>query len=65
MPPHHDHPTFSWPAPRGWAAAGRATDPKEAAFRAGAALAHLQGAMAQPGLPIALWREGQGSASAS
>ncbi len=52
-----EHPAPSWPAPPGWAVTGRAADPEEAAFRAGAALAHLQGVMAQPGLPLALWRD--------
>ena len=50
-------PAPSWPAPPGWAVTGRTADPEEAAFRTGAALAHLQGTMAQPGLPLALWRD--------
>ena len=54
---HPEHPAPSCPAPPGWAATGRPADPEEAAFRAGAALAHLQGVMAQPGLPLTLWRD--------
>ncbi len=55
--PHLRPPAPSWPAPPDWAITGRAADPEDAAFRAGAALAHLQGVMAQPGLPLALWRD--------
>lgn len=55
--PHPALPTPTWPAAPGWAVAGRPADPEEMAFRAGAALAHLHGAMAQPGLPVALWRD--------
>lgn len=55
--PHPHLPAPSWPAAPGWAATGRPADPEEAAFRAGAALAHLQGVMAQPGLPLTLWRD--------
>ncbi|MCP1167396.1 hypothetical protein NHG85_02450, partial [Limimaricola sp. ASW11-118] len=55
--PHPHLPAPSWPAAPGWAVTGRPADPEEAAFRAGAALAHLQGVMAQPGLPLTLWRD--------
>ncbi len=55
--PSLDRSASSWPAVPGWAVAGRAIDPEEASFRAGAMLAHLQGTMAQPGLPLALWRD--------
>ncbi|MGX9857359.1 DUF1403 family protein (plasmid) [Limimaricola variabilis] len=55
--PHSDRSASSWPAAPGWAIMGRPADPEDAAFRAGAALAHLQGVMAQPGLPPALWRD--------
>ncbi|WP_341213718.1 DUF1403 family protein [uncultured Limimaricola sp.] len=41
----------------GWAVTCHTADPEDAAFRAGAALAHLQGVMVQPGLPLALWRD--------
>ncbi|MGX9849315.1 DUF1403 family protein [Limimaricola litoreus] len=54
---HLERSAPSWPAAPGWAVTGRAADPEAAAFRAGAALAYLQGLMAQPGLPIALWRD--------
>lgn len=54
---HLDHSAPCWLAPPGWAVTGSVADPEAAAFRAGAALAHLQGAMAQPGLPLALWRD--------
>ncbi|WP_432256417.1 DUF1403 family protein [Limimaricola sp. AA108-03] len=54
---HPERSTPSWPAAPGWAVTGRAADPEDAAFCAGAMLAHLQGAMAQPGLPLALWRD--------
>ena len=50
-------PAPVWPEPPGWAVMGRAVGPEDAAFRAGAALAHLQGLRTQPGLPIALWRD--------
>jgi hypothetical protein len=55
--PHPDHPAPSWPAPPGWTVTGRAADLEDAAFRAGAALAHLHGVRTQPGLPQALWRD--------
>ncbi|WP_282026290.1 DUF1403 family protein [Limimaricola cinnabarinus] len=55
--PRPEHPAPSGPAPPGWAVMGRAADPEEAAFRAGAALAHLHGVRTQSGLPIALWRD--------
>ncbi|PHP26194.1 DUF1403 family protein [Limimaricola cinnabarinus] len=55
--PTFDRSAPSWPASPGWAVAGRAADIEDAAFRAGAALAHLQGVMAQPGLPLTLWRD--------
>ncbi len=54
---HPEHPAPSWPAPPGWAVTGRVGDPEEAAFRTGAALAHLQSVMVQPGLPLTLWRD--------
>jgi hypothetical protein len=55
--PHLEYPAPSWPPPLGWAVAGRVADPEAAAFRAGAALAHLQGVRTQPGFPLALWRD--------
>jgi hypothetical protein len=55
--PHPHLPAPPWPAAPGWAVTGRAADPEEAAFRAGAALAHLQGVRTQPGLPLTLWRD--------
>ncbi len=54
---HPDRSAPSWPAPPGWAVTGRVGDPEEAAFRTGAALAHLQSVMVQPGLPLTLWRD--------
>jgi hypothetical protein len=41
----------------GWIVAGTATDPDVAAFRSGAALAHLAIATAVPALPADLWRD--------
>jgi len=57
MIPSLDCSAPAWPTLPGWAVATRALDPEDAAFRAGAALAHLQGVRAAPGLPIALWRD--------
>ncbi|GAD55828.1 DUF1403 family protein [Limimaricola cinnabarinus] len=54
--PHSSLPASAWPAAPRWSVTGRATDLEEAAFRAGAALAHLHGVRTQPGLPLALWR---------
>lgn len=41
----------------GWLVAGPAETPEQAAFRSGAALAHLALAMAQQTVPQALWRD--------
>ncbi|EYD70533.1 DUF1403 family protein [Limimaricola hongkongensis] len=58
-----DLSAFDWPAAPGWAGGGAGkgggddATAEEAAFRAGAALAHLHMVMARPDLPLALWRD--------
>lgn len=51
-----DSPAVIVPMP-GWVTAGPVVGLEEAAFRSGAALAHLQGVCVQEAVPQALWRD--------